>query len=119
MKLNNELIRDILIYIEDVTDGVKPVYKEIKIEGYTQSEIIYHLRLLTDGGYVSQCQATIGNPICFKGLTWKGHEYLESIRDRYIWQEVKRNVENSGIKNTTLDIIQKLADKIVREKLGL
>ena len=45
MKLNLELVRELLIYIEENGDGKQGVYG-IRINGYTNNEIMYHTSLL-------------------------------------------------------------------------
>jgi hypothetical protein len=58
MKMDMELIRKLLIYIQDniEIDGFDRS-DTIKIEGYSKEQIIYHVALLNDNGYI---QATCG-----------------------------------------------------------
>lgn len=52
-------------------------------------------------------------------LTMSGHSYLENIRNKYIWLEVKRDMELKGVKETSIDIIKDFANKFIRKKLDL
>lgn len=119
MKLNHDLLRDLLIYVESNTDG-RNVVRVTEIDGYTENEINYHFRLLLDGSYVVGEITGLGeNKIRCSRLTLKGHQYLESIKNKYIWDELKRDIELKGLKNISLDIIKDYADKLIRNKIGL
>lgn len=52
-------------------------------------------------------------------LTMSGHSYLENIRNKYIWLEVKRDMELKGVKETSIDIIKDFSNKFIRKKLDL
>lgn len=119
MKLNKDLIREILLYVEEKGNDNRPVY-DISIDGYTTDEVKYHFKKLVEAELIKGDVIGLqGNRIRFNCLTWKGHEYLESIKDEYIWQELKKDVELKGITATTLEILKKYADKLIKEKLGI
>lgn len=116
MKLNHDLIRELLIYIEDSSDTI---YNP-EIDGYTLNEIIYHLVLLKEGGYILGELAGIKeNKFRCHRLTLQGHLYLENIRDKYIWDSIKKDLELKGIRNASMDIFRDLANKFIREKIGM
>lgn len=121
MKLNYDLIRDLLIYVEENGDGTKGIY-DIKINGYTNNEIIYHLFLIAESKYIDYytvSQVGLGKIVVPKRITMEGHIYIENIRNKYIWEEIKKDMEIKGIVNTSLDVIKDYANKYIRNKLGI
>lgn len=118
MKLNHELLRDIMMYIESNGNG-RPVY-DVKILGYTENEIVYHFQKLIEANLINgEILGFQGNRLRFTSLTWNGHEYIENIKTDYIWNEIKRDIELKGLTNTSIDIIKDYANKLIRNKLGL
>lgn len=121
MELNRELIRELLIYIEENSDGRTPI-RTIALDGYTENEIDYHLELLLDEEYIIGKKIKImnkGDVVIPVRLTMKGHSYIENIRDKYIWNEIKKEIEIKGFKRVSLDILKDYANKVVREKLDM
>lgn len=122
MRLNDDLIRDLLIYIEENGDGKNKIHN-INIAGFTENEIDYHIALLFEEGYIlahsMPISGKIERSIIPIRLTMTGHSYLENIRNKYIWQEIKRDMEIKGLKSTSLDIIKDFANKFIRKKLDL
>ncbi|RHW48263.1 hypothetical protein DS832_01480 [Bombilactobacillus bombi] len=52
------------------------------------------------------------------GMTFKGHEYLDNIRDPQVWKETKQTVFQTA-KSASLSIFSSVAAKIITSKLGL
>jgi len=88
MKRNFDLVREILLAAE-AQDFEKS--KPIAPEGYTNDEIKYHIKIMEDGGLIKMRQhPNIDAPApVFDGLTWKGHEFLDSIRELGAWSKIK------------------------------
>lgn len=122
MKLNNDLIRELLLYIEENGNGEKGLYN-ISINGYTEEEIQYHLIILEEGLYIVALKISgMGKhsiEIVPKRLTEKGHRYIENIRDKNIFKAIKREIELKGIKDFSLDMIVKYSDKFIKDKLEI
>ncbi|MEL7267790.1 MAG: DUF2513 domain-containing protein, partial [Planctomycetota bacterium] len=69
MKRNFTLARKVLEFVEE--RGSRRYKGPVPIEGYERDEVIYHLELLADAGYVNLGPETLTH----KGvlvLTWKG-----------------------------------------------
>lgn len=119
MILDKDLIRQILLYVEENGNDKTPVYN-IEIDGYTDEEIKYHFKRLLEADIINgEVVGLQGNKIRFNCSTWYGHEYLDSIKDKSLWEKVKRDIEVYGIKSVTLDIIKSYAEKLIKEKLGI
>ncbi|MDR3591553.1 MAG: DUF2513 domain-containing protein [Negativicutes bacterium] len=115
MKLNYDLIRDILLDIEEIADGHTNYpflfYWEEKFISYDQMAFFYHMKYLSDARLI---EAKNGY---FIDLTPKGREYLDNIRDKTIWDETKSKIKPLG--NVTLDVITATAKALVLKYLGL
>ena len=85
MKRDLDLIRDILLYIEEAEQY--PVYSDtIEIPEATEEMISFHVQLLADAGYIDYLDATAcGNEglVCYyiNRLTMAGCDYLDGVRD--------------------------------------
>ena len=78
---------------------------------------IYHLKMLSDVGFIEG--------IAFKHLldgwiaapsrprlTWHGHEFLDTIREKSVWDKVKSVAKEKGV-GLTFDSITKIASTVV------
>lgn len=94
---------------------VAPDDEEIAVDGYGIGQIEYHLSLLRDQRFIN-CP---GSPpmigISFAGLTWQGHDFLDSVRDPEIWEKTKNGV--SVVKGFTFDLLKDLAKGLVKKQL--
>ena len=60
-------------------DKLKVTIDDMGISGHTSEELVYHLELLLDVGFVD---ANVGMlPVMVRGLTWNGHEFLANIKN--------------------------------------
>jgi hypothetical protein len=91
MRRNMDLIRNLMLKLEaapmQMGDNVQiaPGYPQISgIEG-TDGEINYHLELIRDEGLLNCPKGQPMFGIMFTGLTWKGHDFVDSMRDEKIW----------------------------------
>lgn len=96
MERNWTLIRDLLERLEsDGPLGIgEGVPSALELEGYDEDEVIYHLNLLSDGGYIHMGVKESGRgPLMEMGFTtslrivsvlhmgWKGHDLLDQLRN--------------------------------------
>lgn len=114
-----DLIRKILIHVEENHEGVSQPIEPF--EGVDENKFLYHCDLLIDSnllnGKVSRFSGGSGIFFC-KDLTWKGQDYLASIKNNKVWEKVKESAFEKGL-DLTLDIIAKLAAKYSQEMLGI
>lgn len=116
MKLNPDVVRSILLFIEENldyedSDSDFPNKHEEYVCGqivtneyfskYKPSEVSYALELLIKENYIS----TIGKPIYndgnlefarINGLTWNGHEFLDNVRGDTYWEITKKKASKFG-----------------------
>ncbi len=85
MKRDLNLLRQLLFDIESQGADCAPSTLH---GGEIDERIRYHIRLLIDGGYVSEVDRTINGATCVR-LTNTGHELIELIHDEVRWENAK------------------------------
>ena len=106
MKLNYELIRNLLLVAEDQENNSSLSQKELDefIEkfDYTFDELTYHLKRLEEADYVN---ITIGNSsnqvyvYVLNYITWNGHQFLDTIRSDKVWVTSKKVADDLKVKS--------------------
>ncbi|MCL5770137.1 MAG: DUF2513 domain-containing protein [Planctomycetes bacterium] len=98
MKSDLELVRKILLACEDHPHGFAP--QELKIDGYTDDEIDYHVHIAGDAGLLRVTDVThcgSSSPCAIpRSTTWAGHEFLDNSKDETVWAKAKRASGNSS-----------------------
>lgn len=101
MKRDMDLARKILFKIEE--SAPFETIHNLAIENYDMQEIAYHCEMLFQKGLIKEYHGfTVDN---FDGvvgfyvsdLTWKGQDFLETIRDNTIWKKTKDTLKNKGL----------------------
>lgn len=98
MRRDAELIRQILIHMEENSDGRE--CEMITIEGVDEMHVIYHYRLLKDAGFMTAMIQDMSSNTTFctpQSLTMSGHDLLDSIRSDTLWNKFKENLEKNGL----------------------
>ena len=119
MKRNMDLVRDVLLAIEDhptlangsqmlVIDGSE----KLGLQDHSLEEIHYHVDMLLKKGLIA---GEINLLYVISGLTWDGHDFLDSIRDPVIWQETKEGVKKAG--GFSLELLGDLAKGLIKKKI--
>ncbi|WP_052816235.1 DUF2513 domain-containing protein [Agrobacterium rubi] len=71
---------------------------EVAVEGYRDNVVHYHLHLLDDAGFLMPLrikkQPSIS--ITFRGLSWSGHEFLDSVRRKDVWDHTNAILKKAG-----------------------
>ena len=102
MKRNMDLIREILLAIEEQHE-YGPIYG-LTIPGHSINEIAYHCQLLYEHGFIDSYDDLSGDEevqdIAVGGLTWEGADYLEEVRDNTRWGKAKKTMKEKGIPMT-------------------
>ncbi|MGA2411322.1 MAG: DUF2513 domain-containing protein [Candidatus Binataceae bacterium] len=125
MKLDWDLIREILMRIEDDPkfDGSANQVDAAKlgITNHTNAEVMYQVVQLIEGGFLAGKILSAGAfppaaAVVFK-LTWKGHEYVDSLRDPDIWQKTKSRI--GGVAGVAFGVVLEVAKAEIMKKLKL
>lgn len=103
MVLNPDCIRDVLIAIESLDFGEYLTLDALcaRLPTYTKEEIHYTCLKLDEGGFldvmtVTMTQRTMPGIKQINGLTFGGHEFLDSVRETSNWAKVKDVAKKAG-----------------------
>jgi hypothetical protein len=123
-----DLIRELLLKLEAcplrMGDAVTmtPESPSLAVPGYDAVQINYHMNLIHEAGFINDSgssQPMLGFIFC--GLTWKGHEFLDTLRDPEIWRRTKEGAKKIG--SASIDLLFTLgkayAKELMQEKLGI
>lgn len=124
MKLDHDFVRTLLLTVEKCpnpgglgNDELKAVMLSNK---KSFNELAYTIQILIEGDIVSS-KITWGNnkPVYIYpvNLTFKGHEYLDNIRDNKIWRQTKS--ATSKLASVSIDIMSKVASELIAKSLGI
>lgn len=122
MKRDLDLIRDILLYIEEAEQY--PICSDdIEIPEATEEMISFHMQLLSDAGFIDYFDMTAcgnGNLVTYQinRLTMSGCDYLDGIRDDGIWKSVKAQLGIAAC-SATLEVVKSVATAIILGKIGI
>ncbi len=119
MKRDPDLVRELLLGIEaDPKFNGATVLDPLIVFGLSTrnpEEISYHLGMLIEDGYVNGRQTNRPGIYMVLGLTMKGHDYLDSIRDPAIWAKTKDGAEKAG--GFTLALLGEIAKGFIKTKI--
>lgn len=118
MKRDMDLAREILLLTEESVENPL-AWVNLEIEGRSLQELSYHVVILEEAGLlVAQDLCHIGadgydwKP---KRLTWFGHEFLDTIREKDIWDQTKAGAKAAG--GFSIDILTALAKGLIRKQI--
>src|SRR5258708_21668314 len=104
MRLNHELVREILQKIGDLPfDGG---FHDIRIEGQSDEEISYHVMQLANAGLIEAANLSSFDGVCWrpKHLTYAGEEFLSAAESNAVWEKAK-SIVCQGTKTVTLEAL--------------
>lgn len=118
MKRDLDLIRTILLHLE-AKDGNEPCWGEdLAIPGERPLDLAYHSNILAQAGFIDFEPVTTQNGRIIKclvfSLSWKGHEYLDTIRDPDIWERTKAGAKKAG--GFSLEMLAAIARALIKSK---
>lgn len=118
-----DLVKEILVQLRDGNYHV-----EEEIDGHSEEEIIYHLKIMEENDLVDVELSEITNTRTGKekewligavgGLTWKGHEFLDAAENDSAWQKAKDFVGEQG-SNVPFSVIGELMKAYIKQEAGL
>ena len=118
-----DLIREMLLQIEagdtyftTLSDSVAEamgITNEEPLSEADAHDLEHHLWLLRDGDFVIFEAMDRGWQAIH--ITWKGHDFLDSVRDPAIWQQTKEGASKAG--GFTFEILGALTKGLIKEKV--
>lgn len=98
MKLNQDLIREILLAIEASDHDPIEWIDNFAIQNQPERLVSYHVQLLHEAGFIEAIDLTTnsGYEWAPKRLTYQGHQFLDGIRDPKAWRYAKEASKQAG-----------------------
>ncbi len=116
MKRDFDLVREILLEIEAAGDPEEPLIHSLSVDNYDQALTNEHVKLMIEYGLIEgECKFSTNNRILFtaiRGLTPRGYDLLDNIRNDSIWRKIQDHVAASA-GTASLDVIEKFASQII------
>ena len=119
MKRDMDLVRAILLAMEDHSEGFAP--DVIDVPGFSKDQIRYHAYLLGQANLMDVAVTTTMSdqspqamPV---SLTWAGHEFLANAREEKNWLQAKRLMKGAGA--ASFHVWQSVLTSLVMKNLGL
>lgn len=126
MKLNQDCIRDLLLYLEENLSYQNIVtINNMSLKNYSTSNLVYTADKLIEAGYLDCIKSRSMDEECptiiAKSITYAGHQFLDNIRDDTVFAKTKSVL--SGLKSVSVEIISETASKVItnmiNQQLGL
>jgi len=123
MKRDLDLIRALMLEAEAQPAGRQFHGGVFRREGRDATELAEHLVLLIehrllDARVYSSFDCLAPDHIQINRVTWKGHEFLDAVREDTIWKKVKVRLADVG-GNATVEVVTQLGAAITKQMLGL
>lgn len=119
MKRNWDIIRDVLIETEALNSAQFETIQYGPTSESEKPEKDAHGVLLWKAGFIEGIDASCmdGDAILAQGLTWNGHELLETIRSQAVWECIKVTAREKGIE-LTFDAVKALGKIALTSIIG-
>jgi hypothetical protein len=120
MKRDMDLIRRILLDVEEKA-GSNPIKSfDLAIPGYSPEVVSHHVLLLQQAGLLTAVNfsSSDGFDVRPKALTWDGHEFLASARNDTVWNKVKDQVKEK-LTSVPFEVFKALLLKAAAAAFGL
>ena len=108
MKRDMNLVRLLLLRAE----GEDPV----DLSTYSEEQVNYHESMLYREGFIKGVPIMGGSRILDPELEWKGHDFLDGIRDDRVWQATMRQV-GQQVGSASLEVIKAVAASVLTKML--
>lgn len=120
MKRDMDLVRLILLEIEDHQHGLAP--QRLPIEGYADEQIGYHVHLMGQAGLLKvadvTCQGSLSPEAIPVRMLWAGHDFLDAARSDTIWNRAKKHL-GAEWTSVPLEVLKALLVKLVSQSVGV
>jgi len=121
MKRDMELIRKLVLALEDAPTGYAP--DNLNIEGYASDQIGYHAYLMIDAGLATGKKdvgefGSTSPEAMLTNLTWAGHEFAEAARDESRWKNAMSVVREKG-GSVTISVLTQILTGLMKGAFGL
>lgn len=118
MKLNPDCIRDILLTVEELSNGINFISSATLIKQlnkYDPVEIMYHVRQMEMSNLIvlPLNSFALDGSYLIKDLTPQGHQFIANIRQENNWSRTKEIASKVG--STSIDVITTIASNVISD----
>lgn len=122
MKLDPQMIRDIMIACEEADDGSDNDI-QLNLPGRDGRVVSYHVRRLGQAGYLEVEALPDDDDLEFtwhvpQSVTFAGHQFIAATRDESTWKKVLKTVGTKA-GSVTIDTMLAIAIAEGKRRLGL
>lgn len=120
-----DLIRDLLLRIEsgegkisvdhDPDNSKFSSKEELQAYKNAQKKLMYHLDLLRKSGIVDFALVTMNGDYFVRGISWEGHDFLETVRDPKLWANTKKAGKKIG--SFSMETATAIAKGLVKKQI--
>ena len=102
MKRDMDLIRELMFKLESFPMGpgdnvhITPDDLAVQVDGFGVDQIGYHLALIEQAGFIERSRSAPAIGIMFRGLSWAGHDFVDSVRSPDVWNRTKQTASAAG-----------------------
>jgi hypothetical protein len=121
MKRDMDIVREMLLKLEawpmrmgDVV-MMQPEHLAEVLPDHDLATINQHMNLIRQAGFIDTGGSGPAFGFAFKGLSWDGCEFLDSVRDPKIWRETKAAALKAG--GVGLTLMAKLAIEMGKQEI--
>lgn len=121
MKLDYDLIRKLLLYYEETTDGKRPLSDEFvakTVQADSLDVLSYHVKYLIDTGFVEYKIITHKKIRVVTDITPVGRSYLDSVRNATVWEDVKEHFKDK-LGHVAIEAVSAVAHHAMFKAMGL
>lgn len=115
MKLDWDLVRKILIEIEQLEPRTHIDNYSDKFDDYDPDLVGFHMGLLAQRGYIDGVKSnTDDSPYGYiaRALTMNGYDFLDTIRNQKMWNKITTIIKTKGYE-LTFDTIKAAAAHVI------
>ncbi|MBU7320526.1 DUF2513 domain-containing protein [Paenibacillus oleatilyticus] len=120
MKRDMELVIRILKVIEEYYTS-RSISLSLEDEGYGDMIVQYHLRIMAEAGLIviDDVPTLASGQYYINGMTWLGHDFLDSARNEKVLIAAKEKAESRGVdfKSLPIDVIKELLTEGIKNLL--
>ena len=124
MKRDMDLVREILLAVEDgfQTFGDSKITEVEARFPWPAQTVHEHLHLLLEAGLLEKLgESRHAKLLHIRGLTWEGHDFLDTVRDPEVWKRTKAGALAIG--GWTFGMLKEFGvaylKQVAKERLGL
>lgn len=120
MQRDMDLMRLVVLQVEKDHQGPDELVSyedfdnDMVIDGFTPSQVEYHLKLAIQSRLFDM-PGNAGGFYIFSGLTPSGHDFADSVRDEKIWKMTKDGALKAG--GFTFELLGQLAKGLIKQQI--